>query len=415
MAKIVITTTGTMGDYLPYFSLGKALQDRGHQIILAIGESMFAKAEKLGLKVVACGGTFTQQEAQNDAQSWDQLKTGSISSLVYDPVMYQSMDLLFRREIPPVLKDLEIICHDADLLICNLQRLLIGALIQEKIAIPWVATSVMPFAQGEIIKTPHRNHDRPDPYLPTINQIREDFGLKSFSQEDWFKCNQLLHSDQRAMLASSRYFSPLNQLSQNFQQTGFWFYEDPAWQNWQPDPKLKEFMEQYPPALVFTFSSLPLKNAEEVLNTHIEGALQLGRRILIQQGWADFKADLLSKKYDPNSVMFRGFMPQDWLFSRAAAVINHGGIGTIARALRHDCTMLIEPYGNDQFFNAKQVLSLGVGRAMHPYKITPQGLAQVLETYVLSREYQENAHNLGAKIRAENGLETACNLIESWL
>jgi UDP:flavonoid glycosyltransferase YjiC (YdhE family) len=412
MAKIVITTIGTMGDYLPYFALGKALQNRKHQVILAIGESMFAEAKKLSLKVVACGSVFAKQQAQNNPKNWDQLEKGSISSrLSSDPLVYQAVELFLRREIPPVLKDLEKICQDADLLICNVQRLLIGALIQEKIHIPWVATSLMPFIQGETLKSPQKG--LPDPYLPTINQIRQDFGLKTLSQEDWLNYEQSSYSP-LAILASSPHFSALNELSRHFQQTGFWFYEDPTWTNWQPDQELRAFMERDPQALVLTFSSLPLTNAEEVLITHIEGALLLGRRILIQQGWANFKPDLLTKNYDPHQVMFRGFMPQDWLFDRAAAVIHHGGIGTTARALRHNCAMVIEPYGNDQFFNAKQVLSLQVGRVMHPHKITPQGLAQVLDK-VLTVQYQENAQKLGAKIRAENGLETACNLIESWL
>ena len=54
--------------------------------------------------------------------------------------------------------------------------------------------------------------------------------------------------------------------------------------------------------------------------------------------------------------MFRGFLPPDWTFSQAACVINHGGAGTIARALRNARPVLIEPWGNDQFFNALMVV-----------------------------------------------------------
>jgi UDP:flavonoid glycosyltransferase YjiC (YdhE family) len=113
--------------------------------------------------------------------------------------------------------------------------------------------------------------------------------------------------------------------------------------------------------------------------------------------------------------MFAGFLPQDWLFARAAAVIHHGGIGTTARALRHGCPMLVEPYGNDQFINAKQVLLLGVGAAAHPHKLNEAGLVKILQEKVLTPEYRRRAEEIGEKIRQEQGLITACERIESSL
>jgi len=58
-------------------------------------------------------------------------------------------------------------------------------------------------------------------------------------------------------------------------------------------------------------------------------------------------------------VLFADFLPQDWLFARAACSIQHGGIGTIARALRAGCPILVEPFGNDQLYNASRVSLLG--------------------------------------------------------
>jgi UDP:flavonoid glycosyltransferase YjiC (YdhE family) len=77
--------------------------------------------------------------------------------------------------------------------------------------------------------------------------------------------------------------------------------------------------------------------------------------------------------------------------------------------------MLVEPLGNDQFFNAKQILNLKVGTAAHPHKITPEGLANILKHKVLTPEVRDRVELLGAKIRAENSLDQACHLIESWL
>ena len=110
--------------------------------------------------------------------------------------------------------------------------------------------------------------------------------------------------------------------------------------------------------------------------------------------------------------MFADFLPHDWLFAQAACAIQHGGIGSIARALRQGCPLLIEPYGNDQFFNAMRVIELEVGAAMHPGKLTAEGIARVLAEKVLSPVYRRRAEAIGAHIRLESGLETACQHID---
>jgi len=53
MANIVIYTSGTLGDHLPFIALGRALADRGHGVRLAINQAMHAYARRAGLDAVA--------------------------------------------------------------------------------------------------------------------------------------------------------------------------------------------------------------------------------------------------------------------------------------------------------------------------------------------------------------------------
>ena len=78
----------------------------------------------------------------------------------------------------------------------------------------------------------------------------------------------------------------------------------------------------------------PVARPAAIVKEHLEAARILGRPLLVQRGWSEFDAGHLSEGVDPDQVMFADFLPQDWLFPRAAAVIHHGGIGTTARALR---------------------------------------------------------------------------------
>jgi UDP:flavonoid glycosyltransferase YjiC (YdhE family) len=100
---------------------------------------------------------------------------------------------------------------------------------------------------------------------------------------------------------------------------------------------------------------------------------------------------------------------------RCPAVIQHGGIGTTAQALRCGRPMLVEPYGNDQHFNAGRIAALGVGAAVDHRLLTSENLADALARFVLTGEARAAAGELGRAIDAEHGLTRACDLIEAEL
>ncbi len=407
MVNTVITSYGTLGDTLPMIALGQALQARGHRVCLAISEPMHRYARQAGLAVVTNGRpTLGQSEAQQYAKDWNHLTRPG--EMAVGEASVAALEESFWIHCGQSLPQLLAVCQDADLLISTPQQDVVAAIAQEKLGIPWIAASVTPSLHCQ------EHHPAPSSLNISINSLiqtlRQQLGLPVLPQERWdayAQCDRLL-------LGSSPHFSVPAAAYAHARQTGFWFYQDPAWQDWRPDRALQQFMEQDPPPLVLAFSSQPLEDAQSVVAVHVRAAAQLGRRLLIQQGWADFNAAHLPPECDRTQVKFAGFMPQDWLFSRAAALIHHGGAGTTARALRNGCPMLVEPYGNDQFFNARQILLLGVGAAMHPLKLTVAELAQVLQDKVLSPEYKKQADVLREKICAESGLETACNLIENW-
>lgn len=76
-------------------------------------------------------------------------------------------------------------------------------------------------------------------------------------------------------------------------------------------------------------------------------ALQLtGTRVLISRGWSN-----LGEGYESNDNMF--FLddcPHEWLFSRVAAVVHHGGAGTTACGLANGAPTLIVPFFGEYVF-----------------------------------------------------------------
>jgi UDP:flavonoid glycosyltransferase YjiC (YdhE family) len=75
----------------------------------------------------------------------------------------------------------------------------------------------------------------------------------------------------------------------------------------------------------------------------------------------------------------------------------------------------VEPYGNDQFFNAWRVVKLGIGAAAQPHLLTAEAAARILEKKVLSPAARRRAAALGARILGENGIATAADRCEARL
>jgi len=401
MATIVIASSGTHGDYLPYIALGEALQRRGHRVRLAFPAAMHAYVEKAGLTAIACGEALSAERTRAQAADWDEWR-GTEQSFAEQS---ETIKTRLYTEFPVVFQTLAAACADADLFIAGLQRHLFGAMLAQKTGLAWVAASVTPFFQCRDAQGTSAIRQQ---FTPVLNEISTQLGV---SPLNWDTYEHTPH----ALLGASACFAETTPAHRHYQQTGFWFYQDPDWSTWQADEALRRFVEDGDKPLYFTFSSIPVVEPQKLLAVQVRAAAKLGLRLVVQRGGANFNENLLPDDCDPSTVRFVDFMPQDWLLPRTAAILHHGGIGTIARALRHDCPMVIAPLGNDQFFNAQQVLTLGIGAAVHPHKITADGLARVLETKVLHAATQRKTQALGAKIRAEDGVEKACALIEAWL
>ena len=116
----------------------------------------------------------------------------------------------------------------------------------------------------------------------------------------------------------------------------------------------------------------------------------------------------------PDTVFGIEDVPHDWLFPRMKAVVHHGGAGTTAAGLRAGVPSIITPYTADQPHWAAKIVELGVGPKTLPLKkLTAQALASFIQEAITNKEMQDKAAALGAKIREEDGIVQAIQVIES--
>jgi UDP:flavonoid glycosyltransferase YjiC (YdhE family) len=113
------------------------------------------------------------------------------------------------------------------------------------------------------------------------------------------------------------------------------------------------------------------------------------------------------------SVFYADDVPHSWLFPRMAAVVHHGGAGTTAAGLRAGVPSLITPFLLDQYAWADRVVKSGVGlRLADSKRLTAEKLAQAIHTAITDSALRTRAADLGTRIRAENGVARAVEIIE---
>lgn len=106
-----------------------------------------------------------------------------------------------------------------------------------------------------------------------------------------------------------------------------------------------------------TFGTLFNRDLSPV-RTAVLGAAEVADHVLVTLGrGAD--ADALGSL--PDHVQVEAFVPQADVLPRCAAVVCHGGSGTVLAALAHGLPLVCMPQGADQFSNAANVERTGAG------------------------------------------------------
>ncbi len=114
----------------------------------------------------------------------------------------------------------------------------------------------------------------------------------------------------------------------------------------------------------------------------------------------------------PANVALLHSAPHDALMRAAAAVVCHGGHGTVIRALAHGRPQLVIPHGRDQNDNAARIAWRGAGLTLDPTADTAAiraALVRLLEEPALA----ETARTLGAAVAAEAAAPTLVEALEA--
>jgi sterol 3beta-glucosyltransferase len=243
-------------------------------------------------------------------------------------------------------------------------------------------------------------------YGGTINDFRgKTLGMSPIGRF----ADVLLRSDGKPVPVLYPYSSHLLPVPKDFPAhvhvTGYWFLDQTT--TWQPEPELVHFLEAGTPPVYVGFGSLGARKAEKRTKIVLDALAKSGQRGILISAWGGLKASDL-----PQNVFMAESVPHDWLFPQVAAVVHHGGAGTTAAGLRAGKPTLICPFMADQPFWGKLIYQQGVGPQPIPQsKLNANRLAEAIHIAVNDQMIQHRAAEIGEKIRAEDGIVRAVEII----
>jgi UDP:flavonoid glycosyltransferase YjiC (YdhE family) len=188
--------------------------------------------------------------------------------------------------------------------------------------------------------------------------------------------------------------------------TGYWRLDPPP--GWQPPADFVRFLESGPPPVYVGFGSLSEADPERSTRLVLRALELSGQRGVLLTGWGG-----LARLAESPNLFYVDDVPHAWLFPRLGAVVHHGGAGTTGAGLRAGVPSIVTPFAGDQLAWADRVARLGVGPRAGPLKsLTAEKLAQAIQTAVTDQALRARAAALGEKIRAEDGVARAVEIIE---
>jgi sterol 3beta-glucosyltransferase len=414
---ITILTVGSRGDVQPYLALGRGLKAAGHHVRFATERIYQDWVESEGLEYAFLTGDSKARHAQ---EAWLSFVYETRNSAIW------SIYRCNREFVAPVLRSLLdsawAACQGTEVII-SMPSVFGGSHIAEKLGIP--CFSMWTSAITPTSEFPHSwsrwRHQRwlggalnQLSYLiagalygltlvPTINQWRKDtLNLPPGGNSQPIPMLYVF---------SPSVVPPPPDWDENVHVTGYWFLD--ATTPFDPPDDLVNFIADGAPPLYLGFGSTADRHPEKTLQIAIDAVIASGHRAVLETGWAPI-GDL---DLPPQIFRLTEAVPHTWLFPQMAALVHHGGTGTIAQGLRYGkATAIFYQKFIDYYFWAQRVAELGVGTPPICLEdLTVERLANAIETVMSDRQMQQRAAQLGQKIRAEDGVARAIDIIHQHL
>lgn len=413
--KIAILSLGSMGDTRPCFILSKRLHERGHEVSL-IGYQEYAKfAEKSPwLKYLPISGSV------EDLMSVIMNDDGfSLSTFLDLPkVLGKDKDEIFDIAYP--------VCKEADLLLFITYSSACMCYFGEAFKKPYMRVSFWPDAPTVetrnfgwpkyplfLLKGAYNYYSHCCVAFFTANIQKKAFGSwrkKLGLPPSWkYMLFRRRGGGFEHLFAYSPTIYPRQKgYSEHVHITGYWF-DELSKLDYQPSQKLADFLAAGEAPVYIGFGSMTPMLGDK-LQSIIDALRESGRRALlaVPEKYCD-------PKLLPDNVLQLEYVPHEWLFPRVSAVVHHCGAGSVAMGLRFGKPTFGIPFGSDQKDWAEMLCKRGFGpKPVQKKELTREAFLAGLCDLLDNPAYRKNAEDAAEKLKGEDGVGNACDLMEKY-
>lgn len=407
----LLTPVGSSGDVHPYVGIGTALRARGHQVTLLAAEPHRPVAERAGLEFGALNSAEEYHAATLDPDLWHPRRgLAKVMTLVAS-----GLEAGWRQ--------LEAHYRPGHTILVGHPLAFVTRCFEEKTGAPAATLHLAPSS----LRTAYRVPAFPphvdisgwplplkqafwavvdrlsiDPLIvPALNRFRAERGLAPVRRvfKEW------INSPNRTIGLFPEWFGPRQpDWPHRFAYASFPLWDDPG--SASMDVELERFLAAGSPPVVVTPGSAN-RHAESFFAAAATALGRLGRRGLFLTGFPEQLPPKL-----PAAILHRPYAPFSAVLPGSAALIHHGGIGTLAQGMAAGVPQLIMPMGFDQPDNALRARALGIARWVLPGRFTADRVTRSLG------ELLNNSVTAGAvgecreRLRQRDGIGLVCDLLE---
>jgi rhamnosyltransferase subunit B len=408
-SEILLCTIGSAGDVYPFIGIGKELKQRGYGVTLITSKFFESQAREAGLEFYGLGDFEDYQTIIQNPDLWDPQK---------------GLEFFAKNVTLPILEPVyEIIStFDPSKTVLVAQGQVFAAHIaHEKLGYPFIIIHLQPAAFRSIYEFPLLPAWMP-PFLkqgifslldtfvfdklfaPEINRFRQRLSLPPVKKI----FGKWMHSPQKNIGLFADWFArPQPDWAPQTQVTGFVYSDKQSGHDSFPE-RLEKFLEAGDAPIIFT-PGTAMKHADLFFADCVKACQILNRRgILLTQHPEQLPHEL------PHDIQHFAYLPFSEILPRAAALVHHGGIGTVAQAIAAGVPQVIRPVAYDQPENAIRVERLGIGKILYPKKFNATSLAETLDAVITSHTILERCRFYAQKLSPEQALNDTCAIIEGF-
>ena len=443
MAKILIHTLGSSGDFNPFMALALELRRRGHDVQWAVSPKFADKARAQGFEATVAG---VDPEWESD------LLRRMLTAHLTAPVQIMFKEVLIPAIVPATLA-LEPLAREVDLFLSHTIQLAAPA-VADRTGTPWVSASAATLI--------HETAAYPPPGVAWkgcpawLSWLGWEAGYRIFGDFDALagaEYRKLGVAPRPNVVSGGAYSRRLT--------LGLWspsfFPRPPDWPRWFQVGGYARWDGEAPlaPAPIDgggagnripadKSATLPSEGRDRP-GTNVNGPgigsspasprilFTLGSSVVNPPGefWAtalealtrtDWNAVLLGAPQAlplPRDLRGRvqiiSYAPYAELFPQADAIVHQGGVGTTQAACYYGIPSLIVPRGFDQFENAAHIQREGWGLRLMPADFSATSLRLRLRRLLDSARIRAAAAGLGERMQAEPGVARSADLVEAAL